>query len=227
MNDLTLAQVQALDAGLLLPAAAASTTTTTRRTRTTPTAAWDGRPSPRPPGYTADDFQHPTIEQVLDAFPNTPINIEIKMIKTLAPHAGTGCQTRNQPVGPPLTYCDDPRVDAGGRGAGGGAEQPRRTRTAGTSSSSPLDNNLVDRFNELAPHVAIAPGTIGRRHGPRGRDPQPRRVRLPDPSAVLRVPDAARDDDAAARQRPRTADTRCTSSPRTPRTRARPGSSGS
>jgi glycerophosphoryl diester phosphodiesterase len=31
-----------------------------------------------PAGYSADDFVHPTLEQVLDRFPDVPINIEIK-----------------------------------------------------------------------------------------------------------------------------------------------------
>ena len=37
---------------------------------------------PPPPGYSADDFRIPTLREVLDAFPTTPINIEIKQPKT-------------------------------------------------------------------------------------------------------------------------------------------------
>jgi glycerophosphoryl diester phosphodiesterase len=40
---------------------------------------------PPPPGYTADDFKIPTLQEVLDAFPDTPVNIEIKMEKNPAP----------------------------------------------------------------------------------------------------------------------------------------------
>ena len=37
---------------------------------------------PPPPGYSAADFRIPTLREVLDTFPNTPINIEIKQPKT-------------------------------------------------------------------------------------------------------------------------------------------------
>jgi len=37
---------------------------------------------PPPAGYTAKDFQIATFDEILDAFPNTPINVELK------PHAG-------------------------------------------------------------------------------------------------------------------------------------------
>jgi glycerophosphoryl diester phosphodiesterase len=36
---------------------------------------------PPPPGYTAEDFRIPTLREVLDTFPNTPINVEIKQPK--------------------------------------------------------------------------------------------------------------------------------------------------
>src|SRR5262245_3599700 len=55
---------------------------------------------PPPAGYTADDFRIPTLREVLDAFPNTPINIEIKMIKTTTGTDG-GCVTQT------VQYCDD------------------------------------------------------------------------------------------------------------------------
>jgi glycerophosphoryl diester phosphodiesterase len=55
--------------------------------------------TPPHPGFTADDFKIPTLQEVLDAFPNTPINIEIKMEKNQAPDV-MPCN--------PGAYCDDP-----------------------------------------------------------------------------------------------------------------------
>jgi glycerophosphoryl diester phosphodiesterase len=57
-----------------------------------------------PPGYSATDFEIPTLKQVLETFPNIPINVEIKMIKTENddPEA-TGCTTDQG-----VHYCDDP-----------------------------------------------------------------------------------------------------------------------
>ena len=37
-------------------------------------------PSPPPTGFTAEDFQIPTFNEVLDEFPDTPINIELKQV---------------------------------------------------------------------------------------------------------------------------------------------------
>ena len=79
VNDLTAAQIQALDA--------AYTFRPGHYDKSEPASAYPYRgirtgDKPPPPGYTADDFAIPTLQQVLDAFPHTPINIEIKMIKT-------------------------------------------------------------------------------------------------------------------------------------------------
>ena len=60
---------------------------------------------PPPPGYSATDFEIPTLRQVLNAFPDTPINIEIKMIKTLNNDTSTGSGCTGSP---PNRYCDDP-----------------------------------------------------------------------------------------------------------------------
>jgi glycerophosphoryl diester phosphodiesterase len=59
-----------------------------------------GQVSP-PPGYSATDFEIPTLKQVLDTFPNIPINIEIKMVKTTTGDDQNGCNPS------PTTYCDD------------------------------------------------------------------------------------------------------------------------
>jgi glycerophosphoryl diester phosphodiesterase len=58
---------------------------------------------PPPAGYSASDFRIPTLREVLDAFPSTPLNIEIKMVKTPQPVGGSGCTTDNG-----TRYCDDP-----------------------------------------------------------------------------------------------------------------------
>ena len=61
---------------------------------------------PPPPVATArPDFEIPTLRQVLNAFPNTSINIEIKMIKTLNNDTTTGSGCTGSP---PNRYCDDP-----------------------------------------------------------------------------------------------------------------------
>jgi glycerophosphoryl diester phosphodiesterase len=56
---------------------------------------------PPPTGYSASDFRIPTLREVLDAFPDTPINIEIKMVKVEGGADG-GCTTDNG-----IVYCDD------------------------------------------------------------------------------------------------------------------------
>jgi glycerophosphoryl diester phosphodiesterase len=66
VRDLTLAQVQALDAGYDFGA---------------PDYPFRGirtGEKPAPPGYAANDFRIPALTEVMQAFPDTPINIEIK-----------------------------------------------------------------------------------------------------------------------------------------------------
>jgi glycerophosphoryl diester phosphodiesterase len=99
VNDLTLTEVQALDAGYSFRPG--------HYDKTEPASAYLYRGVrtgvvPPPAGYTADDFKIPTLREVLDAFPSIPINIEIKMIKTTT-GTGGGCVTQNA-----STYCDDP-----------------------------------------------------------------------------------------------------------------------
>lgn len=75
VKDLTLAQVQALDAGYwFVPGESArhgrpAADYTLRGARTGTITV---------PGYAPDDFAIPTLAEVLEAFPSTPINIEIK-----------------------------------------------------------------------------------------------------------------------------------------------------
>ncbi len=122
---------------------------------------------PAPAGYVKEDFVHPTLEQVLDAFPDTPINIEIKMIKTTASAVG-GCQTQGM-----NTYCDDATGSI-----------PVAEKLAEILNRDEYDDRtdilvvsfsdlLVDHFNGLAPHVAIAPGTTGVVTGLVGGTPNP------------------------------------------------------
>src|SRR5215216_5702120 len=75
LNDLTAAQIQALDAGYWFRPG------TYTHDYSLPDAAYPYRgirtgAVPPPAGYAADDFVIPTLRQVLDTFPNTPINIE-------------------------------------------------------------------------------------------------------------------------------------------------------
>jgi glycerophosphoryl diester phosphodiesterase len=76
VNDLTLAEVQALDGAYwFVPGRNAvhgldPSAYPLRGIRT--------GDKPPPKGYTADDFRIPTLAEVLQAFPDTPINIEIK-----------------------------------------------------------------------------------------------------------------------------------------------------
>jgi glycerophosphoryl diester phosphodiesterase len=59
-----------------------------------------------PDGYEATDFEIPTLQQVFEEFPNIPINVEIKMIKTATDDPErTGCTTDNG-----VRYCDDPEA---------------------------------------------------------------------------------------------------------------------
>jgi glycerophosphoryl diester phosphodiesterase len=100
VNDLTTDELQALDAGYWFRPG-------TYSHDYAPTASYPyrgiatGAVAP-PAGYSASDFRIPTLREVLDAFPSSPINIEIKMIKTTT-GTGGGCVTQNA-----IQYCDDP-----------------------------------------------------------------------------------------------------------------------
>ena len=75
-TDLTLAEIQQLDAAYnFIPGrnAVAGQPESEYPFRGVRTGA-----KPPPEGYTAEDFRVPTLTEVLEAFPNTPINIEIK-----------------------------------------------------------------------------------------------------------------------------------------------------
>jgi glycerophosphoryl diester phosphodiesterase len=155
VNDLTAAQLQALDAGYWFRPGTYS------HDYGQPGSAYPYRgirtgAVPPPPGYSADDFEIPTLRQVLDEFPSTPINIEIKMIKTLQPLGGNGC------VGSfPNTYCDDP---AGSMPVADALadllDEPQYASRTDIIVVSFADQ-LIDEFHakDDPPFVALAPGT--------------------------------------------------------------------
>jgi glycerophosphoryl diester phosphodiesterase len=91
----------------------------------------------RPPkGYTRKDFRVPTLEQVMRAFPRTPINIEIK-----------GRTEAEQPA----EYV---------RNAEALARLLSTTRRRDLIVAS-FQQPALDRFHELAPAIGLAPGIDG------------------------------------------------------------------
>jgi glycerophosphoryl diester phosphodiesterase len=89
----------------------------------------------RPPrGYTREDFRVPTLTEVLRAFPRTPINIEIKGRDDQEPQFVRNAELLASLLG-----------------------SVRRTDLIVTS----FNQRALDRFHELAPSVAVAPGVDG------------------------------------------------------------------
>jgi glycerophosphoryl diester phosphodiesterase len=80
VRNMTLAQVQALDAGYWFRPGSYSHDSNIPAEEFVYRGIRTGE-KPPPAGYTADDFRIPTLREVLDTFPATPINIEIKMPK--------------------------------------------------------------------------------------------------------------------------------------------------
>jgi glycerophosphoryl diester phosphodiesterase len=153
VNDLTRAQLQALDAGYWFRPGTYS------HDFSLPDSAYPYRGirtgAVRPPaGYKADDFTIPTLREVLDAFPKTPINIEIKMIKTTT-GTGGGCQTQGG-----KTYCDDPAASM--PVADALAELLDEPRYASRSDIIVVSfsDELIDEFHarDEGGNVALAPG---------------------------------------------------------------------
>jgi glycerophosphoryl diester phosphodiesterase len=72
INDLTLAELKTLDFAYKWSPRDGSASVPWRGIAT-------GSVTP-PDGFTANDFKIPTFDEVLDAFPNTPINIELKQV---------------------------------------------------------------------------------------------------------------------------------------------------
>ena len=130
--EMTLAEVQALDAAYdFVPGEGTKTGA--------PESAYVFRgvrtgARPAPAGFGPDDFRIPTLDEVLLAYPDIPINIEIK---------GTGDSDVD-------SFLHNAELLA--------AELNRLGRSAGVIVASFNDAALV-RFHELAPDVGLAPAT--------------------------------------------------------------------
>jgi glycerophosphoryl diester phosphodiesterase len=153
VNDLTVGQLQSLDAGYWFRPGSYS------HDYAQPDSAYPyrgmrtGDVAP-PSGYTAEDFEIPTLRQVLNAFPDIPINIEIKMIKTTTGTAG-GCVTDNA-----VQYCDDPESSM--IVADKLASLLNEAKYAGRDDLIVVSfsDELIDEFHRMdgPPYVALAPG---------------------------------------------------------------------
>jgi glycerophosphoryl diester phosphodiesterase len=153
VNDLTAAQLQALDAGHWFRPGTYS------HNYALPDSAYPYRGvrtgAVKPPhGYHADDFKIPTLREVLDAFPKTPINIEIKMIKTTT-GTGGGCQTQGL-----NTYCDDPVSSIPVAVALADLLDEPRYASRDDIIVVSFSDALIDEFHSRddPPYVALAPG---------------------------------------------------------------------
>jgi glycerophosphoryl diester phosphodiesterase len=94
-----------------------------------------GRVEP-PRGFTAADFRVPTLTEVLEAFPRTPINVEIK---GRTPDEATEEYVRNAEVLARLL---------------------RKTERRNLIVAS-FQQPAVDRFHELVPRIDVSPGIAG------------------------------------------------------------------
>jgi len=133
VNDLTLAQVQALDGAYwFVPGRNAvhgldPSAYPLRGIRT--------GDKPPPKGFTADDFRIPSLAEVLRAFPDTPINIEIKG----------------------RDGSDDAVYFHGADLLAAQLNAARRTDVIVAS----FNQKAIDRFHAAAPQIGVAPGIDG------------------------------------------------------------------
>jgi glycerophosphoryl diester phosphodiesterase len=133
VNDRTLAEVQALDGAYwFVPGRNA--------VHGLPDGSYPFRgvrtgQTPPPKGYTADDFRVPTLDEVLKAFPDTPINVEIKG----------------------RDGADDSVFF---RGADLLAELLNRSGRTDIIVAS-FNQKAIDRFHAAAPQIGVAPGIDG------------------------------------------------------------------
>jgi glycerophosphoryl diester phosphodiesterase len=133
VTDLTLAEVQNLDAAYwFVPGHNAVKGLSAARYPYRGVRTGARRP---PKGFTRDDFRIPTLDEVLRAFPHTPINVEIK---------GRDGQ-------------DEAVFQRTAELLAGVMNRSRRTDVIVTS----FDQKAVDRFHALAPRVPLAPGIDG------------------------------------------------------------------
>jgi glycerophosphoryl diester phosphodiesterase len=130
--DLTLAQVQALDAGYnLVPGEGTEPGLAPSQYPYRGVRTKDRRP---PPGFKPRDFRIPTLDEVMAAYPKVPINIEIK-------------------------GAADSDVDSFIRNAEAlAAFLNRLGRTDGVIVAS-FNDAALHRFHELAPQIDLAPAT--------------------------------------------------------------------
>lgn len=133
VNDRTLAEVQALDGAYwFVPGRNA--------VHDLPASAYPFRgvrtgQTPPPKGYTREDFRVPTLDEVMRAFPDTPINIEIKG----------------------RDGADDAVFF---RGADLLAELLDRNGRTDVIVAS-FNQGAIDRFHAAAPQIGVAPGIDG------------------------------------------------------------------
>jgi glycerophosphoryl diester phosphodiesterase len=153
VNDLTVGELQALDAGYWFRPGSYS------HDYSQPDSAYPYRGMrtgdvPPPPGYTAQDFEIPTLRQVLNTFPNVPINIEIKMIKTTTGTAG-GCVTDNA-----IQYCDDPESSMLVADKLAALLNEAKYASRDDLIVVSFSDQLLDEFHRMdgPPYVALAPG---------------------------------------------------------------------
>src|SRR5918997_5653336 len=133
VGDMTLAQVQALDAAYnFVPG---RDNVSGLPPESYPLRGVRTGAKPPPPGYSADDFKIPSLEEVFKAFPNVPINIEIK-------------GRADYDVGSFLRHAE---LLAAFMNAAG------RTDVIVVS----FNDLAVERFHHLAPRFGVAPGVYG------------------------------------------------------------------
>jgi glycerophosphoryl diester phosphodiesterase len=159
VRNMTVGELQALDAGYWFRPGSYS------HDYSLPDSAYPYRGMrtgdvPPPAGYSATDFEIPTLRQVLNAFPDIPINIEIKMIKTLNNDTSTGSGCTGDP---PNRYCDDP--DASIPVADKLADLLNESKYASRSDLIVVSfsDELLERFHQMdgPPYVALAGATNG------------------------------------------------------------------
>jgi glycerophosphoryl diester phosphodiesterase len=158
VNQMTVAQLQALDAGYWFRPGTYFHDYSLDDSAYPYRGMQTGVVTP-PEGYEASDFEIPTLQQVLTQFPNVPINVEIKMIKTETDDPNrTGCTTDNG-----HRYCDDP--DASIPVADAVADllnhEPQAVRDNIIVVS--FSDELLAEFHQMddTPNVALAGATNG------------------------------------------------------------------
>jgi glycerophosphoryl diester phosphodiesterase len=146
VRNMTLAQVQALDAGYWFRPNSYSHDPSIPAEEFIYRGIRTGT-KPPPKGYTADDFRIPTLREVLDAFPTTPINVEIKMPKV----CDGGLECDNALLGIPTAQALASLLNE--------PAYVNRTDIIAVSFS----DLLVATFHQLdgPPYVALAPGVAG------------------------------------------------------------------